>query len=90
MSRNKKAEVLHHLVTVALAMDKDRNMILSNEEIDELIQAIESVNGVRLKEKLLRKMIIDYGRSLTGIMEVARNLVNDNVLDDESLFSFFD
>lgn len=82
MSRNKKAAVLHTLMTVALAMDTDG--ILSNEEIDELIDALRGIRGVRIKENMLRKMIIDNGRSLMGVMEVARNLVHDD--KDERIF----
>lgn len=90
MSRNKRAELLHNLVTVALAMDSDGNRILSNEEIDEIVRTAKSIRGVRLKEHLLRKMIIDNGRSLTGVMEVARNLVDEDISEEESIFSFVD
>lgn len=88
MSRNKRAELLHNLVTVALAMDRDGNRILSNEEIDEMVQTAKGIHGVRLKENLLRKMIINNGRSLAGVMEVARNLVKDDIPEEENIFSF--
>ncbi|GAX09575.1 hypothetical protein FisN_19Lh071 [Fistulifera solaris] len=90
MARNRKAELLHNLVTVALAMDKDGNRILSNEEIDEIVQTAKSVHGVRLKENLLKRTIIDYGRSVTGVMEVARYLVRDDVSEEENIFLFVD
>jgi hypothetical protein len=90
MGRNRKAELLHNLVTVALAMDKDGNRILSNEEIDEIVQTAKSIQGVRLKENLLRRKIIDYGRSVTGVMEVARYLVKDDLSEEENIFAFVD
>ena len=88
MSRNKRAELLHNFVTVALAMDHDGNRILSNEEMDEIVQTAKGIHGVRLKEHVLRKMIIDSGRSLTGVMEVARNLVDEDISEEEKIFSF--
>lgn len=87
MSQNKKAEILHYLMTVALAMNTDGNRILSNEEIDELVQSIKGITGVRLKENLLRKMIINNGRSLIGIIEVAQNLLNDK--EEEKIFTIW-
>jgi len=88
MSQNKKADLLQNLMTVVLAMDKDGNMMLSNEEIDELIQTLEGIHGVRLKEDLLKKIIIDNGRSLKGIMEVARQLVTEDKAENDRVFEF--
>jgi hypothetical protein len=90
MARNRKAELLHNLVTVALAMDKDGNRILSNEEIDEIVVTTKSIQGVRLRENVLRRTIIDYGRSVAGVMEVARNLVKEDLSEEEKIFSFVD
>ena len=72
-----------------LTMDRDGNMILSNEEIDELIQALEGIHGVQLQEDKLRKIIIDQGRSLMGVMDLARNLLlgEDN---DDAIFSIIE
>ena len=62
MDKNFKGELLQNLMTVILSMDKDGNMILSNEEIDELIQTLEGLHGVQLKEDLLKQAIIALWR----------------------------
>jgi hypothetical protein len=91
MELNFKGELLQNLMTVALAMDRDGNMILSNEEISELIHTLEGMNGIQLKEDLLKQRIIDQGRSLAGIMQVARNLLlSDDDPAEESIFSFIE
>jgi hypothetical protein len=85
---NFKAELLQNMMTVILTMDRDGNMILSNEEIDELIQAMEGIHGTQVDEERLKKLIIDQGRSLMGVMEVARNLLRDDIPEEESIFSY--
>jgi hypothetical protein len=87
--QNHKTELLQNLMTVMLTMDRDGNMILSNEEIDELIQALEGIHGVQLQEDKLRKIIIDQGRSLMGVMDLARNLLlgEDN---EDAIFSIIE
>jgi len=79
MTRNRKAVILQNLVTVLLATDGNQDMLLSDEEIDDLIHNMESINGVELKEDLVRQTIIDAGRSVAAVLEVARNV--------ESLFN---
>lgn len=74
MNRNRKAVILQNLITVLLATDGNQDMLLSDEEIDDLIHNMESINGVELKEDLVRQTIIDAGRSVAAVMEVARNV----------------
>ena len=74
MSQNRKSIILQNLITVLLATDGNQDMLLSDEEIDDLIHNMESINGVELKEDLVRNTIIDAGRSVASVMEVARNV----------------
>ena len=74
MSQNRKAVILQNLITVLLSTDGNQDMLLSDEEIDDLIHNMESINGVELKEDLVRNTIIDAGRSVASVMEVARNV----------------
>jgi hypothetical protein len=76
MHRNYQADILQNLVSVLLATDADQNMLLADEEIDDLIRNLEGIHGVQLKEDLLRKVIIEQGRSVDALMEVARNVIS--------------
>jgi len=83
---NHKSDILQNLLTVLLTLDRDGNAILSDEEIDEVIHTMEGVHGVQFNEELLRKAIIDAGRSTFGILEVARNVLSDDTPADEIIF----
>jgi len=76
MNRNRRALVLQNLVTVLLANDSDQDLLLSDEEMERLIQGLESIHGVQLKEQEIRNTIIDHGRSVVALMEVAKNVDN--------------
>lgn len=76
MDHNYQAIVLQSLMTVLLAIDADRNMILADEEIETLIHNLEAIHGVQLKDDILSKTIIDQGRSVDAVMEVARNVLS--------------
>lgn len=88
MESNIQAAILQNLVTVMLSTDADQNMMLSNEEIDELIQNLEGINGIQLKEDQVRKTIIEHGRSVGAIMEVARQALATCKSGTDSMFSF--
>ena len=70
------------------ATDADQNMLLSNQEIDQLIQKMEGIHGVQLKEDLIRKTILDQGRSVGAVMEVARSVLNAS--EQDSMFSYIE
>lgn len=89
MKTNQKAVILQNLVTVLLATDADADMLLSDEEIEELIQNLEGIHGVQLNEDLLRQTVIDQGRSVAAVMEVARAVLTPS--DGESnIFSYLE
>lgn len=89
MNTNVKGELLQNLITVMLAVDADGDLLLADEEIDALIGNLEGIHGVDLKEDLLKKTIIEHGRSLTAVMEVARHLLcAQDIPADQSIFRF--
>jgi hypothetical protein len=81
MDRNYQADILQNLMTVLVATDADQNMLLADKEIDDLIHNLEGIHGVQLKEDLLRKTIIEHGRSVAAVMEIARNVLSPSDQD---------
>lgn len=75
LQNNPKAIVLQTLTTILLANDADQDMMLSDTEIDTIIHNLKEIPKVQLQDDLLRKIIIDNGRSVGAVMEVARNVV---------------
>jgi hypothetical protein len=80
-----RGEVLQVLVTV---MDVDRSMMMSDAEIESLISRIEGVQGVRVNAVLFRDCIVEYGRSIIGLLEVTKNLLHDNRLSNQGTRMF--
>jgi hypothetical protein len=75
------------LVGIVLAADQDKDFLLSDDEIEEIISRVESIHGVQIKEDMFRQRIIDNGRSIKSIMMCARNLMVEND-PQKNIFSF--
>jgi hypothetical protein len=69
--------VLQNLITVLVHCDRDRTMTLDDQEIDSLIQSLESIHNVQFNETKVRQVILDQQRSITAIMELARNVISN-------------
>ena len=88
MQDNLTGDILQNLISVVLTVDNDGDSVLSDPEIDDLIAKIEGMQGVDLKEDLLRKKLTEQGRSLNAIMDVAKNLLDDECPPDQNIFTF--
>jgi hypothetical protein len=75
---NTAGEVLQNLITMVLMVDNNNDKILSDEEINDLIHRLEKINGVELRERLLRRTIVNqYHRRVSGILAVAKQLLRE-------------
>ena len=87
MNTNLKGQLLQNLITVLLNADKDGNMILSDDDIEEIVHRLEGLHNVNINDAALRQVIIDHGRSVEAVMEVAKAaLLSDS--EDQALFTF--
>jgi hypothetical protein len=75
MDQSAQAFILQNLVSVLVSCDADQNMILKDQEIDSLIHSLECIHGVQLREDKIRQTILQHNRSITAIMEIARNVI---------------
>lgn len=90
MQDNLMADILQNLITVVLGCDKDGDMMLADEEIDSLILKMEGVQGIDLKQDLLRTKLVEKGRSLNAVLDVCKNVLDDDVPADQNIFSFME
>lgn len=88
MEDNLMAGVLQNLITVVLGCDRDGDLMLSDGEIDALIVKMEGVHGIDLKQDLLRRKLVEQGRSLNAVLSVCKNVLDNDVPADENIFSF--
>lgn len=82
-----QAELLQNLVTVIATADADQDLLLSDDEIDKMIERLEGIHGVQLKEDLLRQTMVQHGRSVAAILEVVRHVLMET--DDRSEVNIF-
>lgn len=86
MQSNLKANVLQNLLQVVIRSDKDENMTIEEHEIGDLVNRIKGINGVEVNEPRFRNAITSSGGSLQCVMDIIRNLMDDNVAEGEEIF----
>ncbi|ACI65340.1 predicted protein [Phaeodactylum tricornutum CCAP 1055/1] len=84
MQTNLKANVLQNLLSVILRSDTDQDMKISEAEVSDLTRRINNMAGVRVHENRFRNAI--QNKSVADVMEVVKNLLNDNIPDSERIF----
>ena len=89
MHKNYKGQVLQNLISVLLGADEDGNMILSDDDIADIIHRLENLHNVNINDEALKQMIIENGRSIEAVMAVAKQaLMADSEEGQSLLFSF--
>jgi hypothetical protein len=66
MELNLQGEILQNLLSVIMACDNDGDQLMDDDDIERLIHKLEGIQGVDLKDEMIRKKIVDCGRSLNG------------------------
>ena len=83
METNMKATVLQNIVDVVLRGDLDGDHTLDDNEIDLLFRKLDAYDTVEVKEEMFRQTIINKGRSLTTVKVVIKNVLSDDIPDDQ-------
>lgn len=85
MEGNTTTLVLQNITEVALGSDLDGDGKMSDDEIDFLITKLNSYETVEVNEELFKETIVGKDRSLNGIMAVIKNLLTDDIPDNENI-----
>ena len=90
MKRNHRAAVLQNILTVVIGSDKDGDFqIEEGEELNNLIRRIQSISGVTIDEARFRKVIRDSGGDLESVMDIIKDLLDDDAVGmGDAIFSF--
>ena len=89
MEKNLKATVLQNLLQVVINHDRDNDMKIEENEIDNLIRRIKMINGVDVVEEEFRELVLKAGGSLSAIMDIIKNSMTDEDDADELRSSVF-
>jgi glutaredoxin 2 len=86
MKTNLKSSVLQNLLSVIMSSDADKDMVVDDGEIDNLIRRIENIGGVEVHEDRFRAAI--SGKSVSSVMGIIQNLLRDDLPPEEKIFEF--
>jgi hypothetical protein len=84
MRSNLKANVLQNLLSVILRSDSDKDMIIDEPEIEDLIRRIQNISGVSLHEDRFRAAI--QGKPIGAVMDIVKNLLRSDIPESERIF----
>lgn len=94
-----EAKVIQNLISVVMHSDDDKDFVIDPEEIDGLILRLKAIDGVDFSEenfaKALRRSGYDPGSvnvkeggyNIKVVLEVMKNLVDDDVPEKDCIFS---
>lgn len=88
MEKNIRANVLQNILSVVFSCDGNGDYNLSDKETTMLIKSLRDVNGVNVNEKKFRKIVQDKNGSVEGVVEILRNLLDEDSNDNNAVFSF--
>merc|ERR1711862_480392 len=93
MEKNLKANVLQNLFSVVMQCDADGDLNIDDDEIEDIIEKMSKLKGVKVNSNLFRHAIISQGRSIDSVMAIVRNLIeegNDGRPEEEQIFVLTD
>lgn len=82
--------ILQDIVEVVIGSDLDGDGMMSDDEIHLLISKLNSYGTVQVNEELFRQTIIKKDRSIHGVMNIAKNLLSDNIHKDDKIIDILD
>ena len=78
LENNRSNGLAEIIADIMLTADDDGNFMLSDGEVDSLIEHVESVAHVEIEDDGLKEMIDKYGRDMESIMNLFRDLLDDD------------
>ena len=97
MKESLQTKVLQNLIGVVITADKDKDFVIDPEEVDGLVVRLKSMDGVDFSEENFNKAVTKSGYdpsdatkggySINVVIEVMRNLLDDDVPDEDNIFT---
>lgn len=83
MKKNLKKSILQDVLGALVKSDEDKNFIIHSREMEVLVVRFNMMQGVKFQEQNFRQLVGSDSQSLSNIMRLIRNLLQD---DDETVF----
>lgn len=85
MQRDLRANIMQNLLAVVIRSDGDGSMSIEEDEVDDLIYRIKSINGVIIDREVLLKPIRTDNGNLQAVIEALKNHLSYGGDDDVSV-----
>lgn len=88
IKRNTEATIIQQLLTTVLRSDKDKDLHINQNELNELMLRLGAYPGFTFHEKRFLSVIGDTSKpvSISKIMQIIRNLKDPNISDKDRVF----
>ncbi len=84
MKKSTKGRVIQNLISIIYRGDADMDDKISDEEATKVINNLKKIGGLVVHEDRLRKAMT--GKSVEAVIDVVKNLLSDNVPENEKIF----
>mmetsp|Transcript_7267 Transcript_7267/g.10713 ORF Transcript_7267/g.10713 Transcript_7267/m.10713 type:complete len:272 (+) Transcript_7267:324-1139(+) len=87
MEEQKVAKIMQMFLTIVIKSDRDGDFKIDAAELDQLVKQLEVVPGMIVNTKLFREMALKNNGSLVAILDILRNIneQDENTLDEEKI-----
>lgn len=87
MQKNLRANLLQNLLQVVIRSDRDDDLQIDEREVDDLLAKMQKINGVEVREDKLKAAILSSGGGdIANVMDVIKNLMNEDVAREDEIF----
>ena len=76
-SKHKTAKLIQMFLSVVIRSDSNADFRIDPNEVDNLMNNIDCVPGIIVNKKLFREKIISSDGSLSAILNICRNLLDE-------------
>jgi hypothetical protein len=84
MQQNLQANVLQNLLSLIFSADANQDNIVNDHEVDDLVRRMNNIQGVEIHETKFRNAIV--GKEVSAVMDVIKNLLNEDLPEEERIF----
>lgn len=86
--------ILQDILSVLMACDLNQDSTLQDDEIEQMIRSLESIQGIEINKSLFKSKIIERERNVNSVIELIRDVLEEK--EDkmkpvqERIFTFID
>ena len=84
MKKSTKGRVIQNLISIIYRGDENMDDVISDAEANKVISNLKKIAGLTVHEKRLSAAIT--GKSVEAVIDVVKNLLGDNVPEDQKIF----